>query len=312
MGAADQTVLGPPQPSAPAWAQVPMAAPTLLDSQPPFRAVTPAGGHPALPARPDPRPPTATAQPAPTQAASETTPSASPKVRGPQTIAAAHMHRALDATRADVADRRRGRQRAGLALVLGLGVLIAGLVLYATRFRAELVDTFEVTRTSSGYAVKAGLLTSGPAIARHPGGQTPVDGSAELRFELPAASLHLGDNPIEVHVDGQGSTRTLTLHVMVYYHRVAPPPAPPKRGTWVHLGLEVLPGWTASLKTPGTVTLVDATHLRLSVDPGPAIDATPPGSTVMVPIAFDLRAPDGMTHAFTERLHLPAPAAPPR
>jgi hypothetical protein len=307
---ADQTVRGPPRPSGPAWAQMPMAAPTLLDSQPPFRAVTPAGGHPALPPtrtlKPDASP---TDGPAAAKAAVQHRPG-SDRRRGPETIAADQMHFALQSTRAEAARARKARRTSRTMFVLVAGLLMAAAFVYATRFRADLVGAFEVTRTSSGYAVKAGLVTSGPAVVRHPGGETPVDGSAELNFEIPSAALVLGDNPVALDVVGD-ATRRLTLHVMVFYHRLAPPLTPPTRGTPVHLGLEVQPGWTAALKTGGTVTLVDAKHLRLSVSPDAAIDATPAGSTVLVPIAFELRAPDGETHAFTERLHLPPPSAPP-
>ena len=228
--------------------------------------------------------------------------------RGPQTIAADQMHRAVADTRAEAQRTRQAGRRSGLTVFVVLGLLVAGVLVYATRFHAELVDTFEVTRTSSGYAVTAGLRTSGPAVVRHPGGETPVDGSAELNFEIPGSALELGDNPVAIEVVSDGATRVLTLHVMVYYHRLSPPLVPPTRGKLVHLGLEVQPGWTALLNAPGTVTLVDATHLQLSVLPDDAIDATPPGSTVMLPIPFELRAPSGETNTFTERLHLPPPA----
>lgn len=303
---ADQTVRGPPHPSGPAWARMPMAAPTLLDSQPPFRAVTPAGGHPALPPTRNLKtdaPPTQ--RPAAAKAVVQR-PAQSVRRRGPETITADQMHFALQSTRAEAALARKARRTSRIMFVLVAGLLVAGALLYATRFQAELVGAFQVTRTSSGYAVKAGLVTSGPAVVRHPGGETAVDGSAELDFEIPTAALVLGDNSVALDVVGD-ATRKLTLHVMVFYHRLAPPLTPPTRGTPVHLGLEVQPGWTAALKSGGTVTLVDATHLRLSVSPDAAIDAAPAGSTVLVPIAFELRAPDGKTHAFTERLHLPPP-----
>lgn len=285
----ESTWVGPPEP---AWATGEVAAPTLLDTHPPFRALTPADGHPALPASVAP-----TLTPLP-----EGLPAVNP-----DSLAAARFEAAIDATVDDAQHTATRRRRVVMGALIGL-LLIGGVALWqAQRFRAELAGALTVTRVPSGYAITVGVKTSAPAQIEHPGGTHAVDGDAELRFEVAADGMQLGDNPIELIArDADGVEEVLTVHVLVHYHLRTP--TPPRRDAPVVVDLTVQPGWRAELVGAGAIeTRPDGVRLR--VTPPADMRDLPADQLALLPIAFKLHSPDGVAHAFTEQLPL-GPALP--
>lgn len=285
----EHTLLGAPRPAIVPRPRRDTAAwegPTVLDGRADEVQRTPASGHPALPRSvgevildldEGPDAPLPAITPLPSRPGRPVSPPLRPQPRGLERLEAARRL------------RRRHFMVLVVTAVLAALATVVGLSWVDDGFRAELAGDLTVTRTSSGYLVQVGVRTSAPARVSHPGGRAVVDGDQRLRFELEDARIRLGDNPIVLSVSpGQGRTRTLTLHVMVYYKLVAEP-SPPDA---VRARLELQPGWRVRLPSGGRVEARADGVYGLVLTPGP----------VPRPLHFILEAPDGRTLPFDEAL----------
>ncbi|MCB9544894.1 MAG: hypothetical protein H6706_03255 [Myxococcales bacterium] len=283
--AAEETLLGPPQPAGLPHATLDGA--TLLDSFAPVRVDPPSAAPvPALAAEQD------------AIDLDEEPDAPLPALRA----TGADLRTAEAVARVEAEPRRRPatlrwRQVALFAGVAAAAGLVAALAISALRddFRAELAGDLAVTRTSSGYLVQVGVRTSGPARVTWPGGRAAVDGEATLRFELERGATHLGDNRVTLDVTpGSGRPRTLTVHVLVHYEWHGLVDAPDAPGPVA--GLRVQPGWAVTLQTPGTLEKRRDGEVRLFLKP--------PAPPV---VRFTLRSPTGETLTFDEPIRRPSP-----
>lgn len=304
-----------PRPLRPAAAEAPPALgeQTLFGVPSAARPAPPPGAHPVLTGADPQR--TLDGPPNPDVAAHP------PKApRSAEDRERAELYNAARIAAAVAADERRAARGRTLRLLTFLAVAAVAAAIAASfalrekaAFRAHVREGMTVVRGDAVYRVRLTLDTSAPAVVRHPGGEVSVEGSADLRFDVPADSMQVGDNALELHViPDEGRPVVLRPKVTVFYRLSAPALGPPRLGTPVEATVRLMPRWTVAVEG-GTVRAGDAPDtFVLAMDPAPLLARVDglEGPTGELPVAMSLTGPDGTTRQFTERLRLPLPDTP--
>ena len=126
-----------------------------------------------------------------------------------------------------------------------LATAVIGFILYQQHmaFTAEIMGELSGVRADEGYRVSGEGHTNGPAIVKYPSGQVAVNGVKTVEFMADHTVLNVGENTLKLQVvPKSGPTRTLTLHVAIYYE-ILSQSGPQKDGSYA-LTLSVAPGWT--------------------------------------------------------------------
>jgi hypothetical protein len=232
----------------------------------------------------------------------------------------ADLYNAARIAAAVAAEERRAARTRTRRLLTFLAVTAVAAALAATfalrektAFRAQVGEGMTVVRGDAVYSVRLTVETSAPAVVRHPGGEAEFEGSAELRFDVPADTMQVGDNALELRVTpDEGEPVVLRPKVTVFYRLSAPALGPPRAGTPVEASVRLMPGWTVAVEL-GEVRPSDAPDtFVLAMDPAPLLARVDDlaGPTGELPVAMTLTGPDGDARRFTERLRLPLPDTP--
>ncbi|MCB9536388.1 MAG: hypothetical protein H6704_08995 [Myxococcales bacterium] len=232
----------------------------------------------------------------------------------------ADLYNAARIAAAVAAEERRAARTRTRRLLTFLAVAAVAAAVAATfalrektAFRAQVGQGMTVVRGDAAYDVRLTVETSGPAVVRHPGGEAAVEGRAELRFDVPADSMQVGDNALELLVTPtEGAPVVLRPKVTVFYRLSAPALGPPRAGTPVEATVRLMPGWTVAVEGGAVRPGPTPDSYVLAMDPAPLLARVDglSGPTGELPVAMTLTGPAGETRRFTERLRLPLPDTP--